>query len=92
VNFSPVLIGYRCCDCWGSWDMPIGQFITGELGSADINRLDVAYATTLRMLDLTEHDDPISDIVAKKVIDVATSGVTDPQEIADAVIGYFLRR
>ena len=75
----------------GQRDMPIGQFIKGELGSAEINRLDVAFATTLRMLDLTEHDDPISDIVAKKVVDVGTSGVTDPQEIADAVIGYFLK-
>ena len=72
--------------------MPIEQFIESELQSADIDRLDLAYATTLRMLDLTEHDDPISGIVAKKVIDVATSGVTDPQEIADAVIGYFFLR
>ena len=71
--------------------MPIGQFIKGELGSAEVKRLDVAYATTLRMLDLTEHDDPISDIVAEKVVDVGTSGVTDPQDIADAVVGYFLK-
>jgi hypothetical protein len=67
--------------------MPIRQFIT----SAEINRLNVAYARSLRLLDLTDRNDPVSDIVAKKVVDVGTSGLTDPEEIAKAVVSHFLK-
>ena len=66
--------------------MPIRQFINGEMGSADINRLNVAYAKALRMLHLIDRDDPVAEIVAKKIVDVGTSGVTDPQDIAEAVV------
>jgi hypothetical protein len=69
--------------------MPIRQYIKVEMGSADINRLNVAYAKALRMLDLVDRSDPIAGIVAKKVIEVATSGVTDPREIAEIVVSHF---
>ena len=59
------------------------------MGSADINRLNVAYAKALRMLDLIDRSDPITEIVAQRVIEAGTSGVTDPQEIADAVVSHF---
>jgi hypothetical protein len=71
--------------------MPIRQFIRGELTSAEFNRLNVAYARSLRLLDLTDRNDPVSDIVAKKVVDVGTSGLTDPEEIAKAVVSHFLK-
>ena len=41
------------------------------------------------MLDLIDRSDPVTEIVAKKVLEVGTSGVTDPQEIADAVVSHF---
>ena len=69
--------------------MPIRQYIKVEMGSADINRLNVAYAKALRMLDLIDRSDPITEIVAQRVIEAGTSGVTDPQEIADAVVSHF---
>jgi hypothetical protein len=40
--------------------------------SAEINRLNIAYAKTLRMLDLVDRFDPVTEIVAKKVINVGT--------------------
>jgi hypothetical protein len=43
------------------------------------------------MLDLVDRNDPITDLVAEKVIDVGTSSVTDPKEIADAVVSHFLK-
>jgi hypothetical protein len=69
--------------------MPIRQYIKVEMGSADINRLNVAYAKALRMLDLIDRSDPVTEIVAKKVLEVGTSGVTDPQEIAEIVVSNF---
>jgi hypothetical protein len=69
--------------------MPIRRYITVEMESAEIKRLNSAYAKALRMLDLIDRSDPVTEIVAKKVLEVGTSGVTDPQEIADAVVSHF---
>jgi hypothetical protein len=41
------------------------------------------------MLELVDRRDPVTEMVAKKVIDVGTSGVTDPQEIADIAASHF---
>ena len=71
--------------------MPIRPFIQVEMGSAEIYRLNLAYAKALRMLDPVDRYDPVTEIIAKEVVDVGTSGVTDPQEIADVVAEHFLR-
>jgi hypothetical protein len=34
--------------------MPIRKFIKGEMGSAEIKRLNLAYTKALRMLDLVD--------------------------------------
>jgi hypothetical protein len=73
----------------GTGQMPIRRFIKVEMGSAEINRLNLAYARALRMLDLVDRDDPVTDIVAEKVVEVGTSGAMDPREIADTVALYF---
>ena len=41
------------------------------------------------MLELVDRRDPVTEMVAKKVIEVGTSGVTDPQEIAEMVVSHF---
>jgi len=69
--------------------MPIRKFIKGKMELAEIKRLNLAYAKALRALDLVDRIDPVTRIVAEKVIKVGTSGVTDPEEIADTVVGHF---
>jgi hypothetical protein len=69
--------------------MPVRQFVKGEMGSAEINRLNIAYAKTIRMLKLIDWSDPVSEIIAEKVFVIGTSGVTEPQEIADIVVAQF---
>ena len=69
--------------------MPIRRYITVEMESAEMKRLNSAYPRALRMLDLVDRRDPVTEMVAKKVIDVGTSGVTDPQEIAEIVVNHF---
>ena len=69
--------------------MPIRRYITVEMESAEIKRLNSAYAKALRLLDLVDRSDPVTEIVANKVIEVGTSGVTDPQEIAEIVVSNF---
>jgi hypothetical protein len=58
------------------------------MASADINRLNVAYAKALRKLHLVDRNDPVTKMVAKKVIEVGTF-VTDPRVIAELVVGHF---
>jgi hypothetical protein len=51
-----------------------------------VERLNKAYTLALRSLDLVDRNDSITDIVAKKIIEVATSGIRDPREICDTAL------
>jgi len=46
----------------------------------EISRLTTAYNQALRGIDLVDRDDPLSEMVAKKVIKIAKSGVRDPAD------------
>jgi hypothetical protein len=52
------------------------------LGPDEVQRLIVAYEETLRALGLKDRDDPVTQIVAKKVFEVAQTGIEDPSEIS----------
>jgi hypothetical protein len=45
--------------------------------------LELAFNNTLRKLNLVDRDDPICEIVARKVIEVGTSGITSSVAIAE---------
>jgi hypothetical protein len=47
----------------------------------DINRLTAAYEAALRLLRLTDRTDPVTEIVAKKIIEVTRNGERDPSHI-----------
>ncbi len=66
--------------------MPIARLLTDTLGAEEIERLNLAFERTLRDLHLVDRDDPLTEIVAKKVIKLGLDGVRDPAEIARAVI------
>jgi hypothetical protein len=71
--------------------MPIRKYIRAEMRSAELDRLNIAYAWALRILELDERYDAVTETIAKEVIDVGTSGETDPQEIAEIAARRFLR-
>jgi hypothetical protein len=52
------------------------------MGPEEISRLTAAYEQALRGIGLVDRDDPLSEMVAKKVIQIAQSGVRDPKDIA----------
>jgi hypothetical protein len=56
------------------------------LGPDEIQRLVAAYKETLHALGLKERDDPITRVVAKKVFEVAQSGIEDTSEISKLAI------
>jgi hypothetical protein len=59
------------------------------LGPEDIERLVIAYEQALRALDLNERDDPMTQAVAKKVIEIGQTGISDPTQISQLVIRAF---
>jgi len=52
----------------------------------EISRLVTAYEQALRGIGLVDRNDPLSEVVAKRVIKIAQSGVRDPTDIAALAI------
>lgn len=55
-------------------------------GPEDIERLVTAYEHTLRALGLKDRDDPITLLVAEKIIAVGRLGIEDPVEISKLAV------
>ena len=63
--------------------MPINRlFRDGKISPEELERLNRAFSFTLESLHLVDRNDPICDIVARKVIEIDKSGTRDPREIA----------
>jgi hypothetical protein len=63
--------------------MPINRlFRDGKIKPEEVKRLDRAFAFTLRSLSLVDRDDPLCEIVARKIIEIDATGTHDPKEIA----------
>jgi hypothetical protein len=50
-------------------------------GPEDIERMVAAYDEALRTLSLANRTDPVTEKVAKRIIEIAQSGVRDPKKI-----------
>jgi hypothetical protein len=55
----------------------------------DIARLVAAYQRTLRALGLKDRDDPLTQMIAKKIIDIGRSGMRDPKQISELALRLF---
>jgi hypothetical protein len=53
----------------------------------DVSRITAAYEQTLRVLCVKDRDDPLTEMIAKKIIKIAQSGgVQDPRQISARAI------
>ena len=67
--------------------MAIYRLLQGSpLGPDEISRLVAAYEETLKALGLKNRSDPITQLVAKKIIEIAQTGVRDPLQLATIAI------
>jgi hypothetical protein len=67
--------------------MPINRlFRDGKINPEEVERLNRAFTFTLRSLSLVDRNDPVCEIVARKVIEIDAAGTHDPQEIASLAI------
>ena len=67
--------------------MPIDRLLRdGKIKPEEVERLNRAFTFTLRSLSLVDRDDPLCEIVARKVIEIGATGVLDPAEISKLTI------
>ncbi len=53
----------------------------GSFDQADIDRMTAAYEAALQLLRLKDRNDPITEIVAAKIIQITRLGERDPPRI-----------
>jgi hypothetical protein len=56
------------------------------MGPEEIKRLEAAYEQTLRTIGLKDRNDPITEMIARKIIEIAQTGVKDPAQISARAI------
>ena len=61
-------------------------FKNSPFGPEEIGVLASAYQQTLHTLGLRERDDPLTEMVAKKIISLAQTGVRDASTLAERAI------
>ena len=67
--------------------MPIRKYISGTtFGPETIKDMTTAFERIRTILQLEDLDDPLLQVVAKKVISLASQGTFDPKEIERLVI------
>jgi hypothetical protein len=59
---------------------------TSPLGPAEISCLVAAYEATLKALGLKDRNDPITELVARKIIEIGETGICDPEQLAQLAI------
>jgi hypothetical protein len=57
----------------------LSAFAKSPLGPEEIAVLTAAYENILRKLSLVDRNDPITELIAKKVIELGQRGVRDPE-------------
>lgn len=56
------------------------------LGPDEITRLSQAYEKALRTVGVQDRNDPLTELIAKKIIEVGQTGLKDPAEICGRAI------
>ena len=62
------------------------MFQTLPMGPEEIDRLGSAYELTLKILSLKDRDDPLTEMIARKIIEIGQTGVKDPAQISTLAI------
>ena len=63
--------------------MPIYKLLrdSNEFNSDDVEKLTVAYEAALSLVHLKDREDPLTALIASKIIDVYRTGVRDPARV-----------
>jgi hypothetical protein len=70
--------------------MPINRLLkNSKLGVEEIEKLSCAYSYALRSLSLVDRNDPLSEMLARKIIEIGATGISDPVEISKIAVRKF---
>lgn len=56
------------------------------LGPDEIARLSAAYEEALRTIGVEDRNDPLTELIAKKIIEIGQTGLKDPAQICSRAI------
>ncbi len=56
------------------------------VGPEEIRLLNEAYERALRAMHLVDRNDPLTEMVAKKIIEVSKAGINDPAQVSQLAI------
>jgi hypothetical protein len=59
---------------------------TSAMEPKEVSRITEAYQQALRILCVQDHDDPLTELIAKKIIKIAETGIKDPAQISALAI------
>jgi hypothetical protein len=59
---------------------------THKMGPKEVSRITEAYDRALQVLCVKDRDDPLTEMIAKKIIKVAQTGIKDPAQISARAI------
>ena len=72
--------------------MPINRLLKDKRTPEEIERLNEAFNHALNLMGVLDRNDPLCDLVARKVIEVGATGISETREIAEiAVVRIGLR-
>ncbi|MEH2537061.1 MULTISPECIES: hypothetical protein [unclassified Bradyrhizobium] len=67
--------------------MPIYRLLQNmPMGPEEIHRLTTAYEQALRAIGIVDRGDPLAELLAKKIIEVAQTGIREPADISAQAI------
>ncbi|MGZ5918065.1 MAG: hypothetical protein ACXWJ4_12265 [Methyloceanibacter sp.] len=71
----------------GAARMPINRLIErGYFNRPEIERLQKAYEITLKSLCLVDRNDPLTELVARKIIQIGDTGIHNPAQLSARAI------
>jgi hypothetical protein len=56
------------------------------LGPEEITRLSTAYEQALRAIGVQDRNDPLTELIAKKIIEIGQTGLKDPAAICGRAV------
>ena len=66
--------------------MPINRLLKDKRTPEEIELLNQAFNHALNFLGVVDRNDPLCDLVARNVIEVGTTGISEPREIAEIAV------
>src|SRR6185295_18414708 len=66
--------------------MPINRLLKDKRTPEEIELLNKAFNHALNLLGVVDRNDPLCDMVARKVLEVGATGINEPREIAEMAV------